>query len=165
MKIILRADVEKLGSLGDIVDVRPGYGRNFLLPQGMAMVASQANLKQFETERKKLQAKMDAIRSVAKDLAEKITATVITMNVRVGENSKLYGSITTSNICEALAEHDIVVDRRHILLDSSIRTLGEYEVRIRLHADVVATLKLNVEPVKRNIEEAEEAPAAEASAE
>ena len=144
MKLILRADVENLGRLGDVVVVKPGFGRNFLLPQGLAMLASDANLKAFELERKKLQAKMDALRTAASDLSAKIAATELVIPVRVGENDKLYGSVTTAIIGDALAEKGVDIDRRRILLDAAIRTLGTHEVRVRLHADVVATLNVKV---------------------
>ena len=153
MKIILRADVENLGSLGDLVTVKAGYGRNFLLPQGLAMLATPANIKVFELERKKLQAKMDAMRAAAGDLASSIEAAKVVIRMRVGENDKLYGSVTSIMIADYLAEQGVEVDRHRILLDSPIRTLGEFEVRVRLHAGVNATLKVNVVPEERIHEE------------
>ncbi len=149
MKVILRADVEALGHLGDIVTVKPGYGRNFLLPKGLAMLASPANLKVFELERKKLQAKVDAIRGEASAMSARLNGLELKIPMRVGENDKLYGSVTSSMIGEALAGHGIEIDRRRILLDSPIRTLGEYDVRVRLHADVAAELKVKVVPEER----------------
>ena len=146
MKIILRADVENLGRLGDVVTVKDGYGRNYLLPQGLAMPASPANLKVFELERKKLQAKMDALRSSAADMASRLDGYVVRIEMRVGENDKLYGSVTNSLICDSLRAAGIEVDRRRILLDAPIRTVGEHPVRVRLHADVTATLKVVVVP-------------------
>ena len=153
MKVILRTDVENLGRLGDLVEVRPGYGRNFLLPQGHAMLATPANLKVFELERKKLLARTEALRGAAASLAQKIAATPITIAMRVGENDKLYGSVTTALIAEALAARGVDIDRRRILLDSPIRALGDYAVRVRLHADVVAELALSVVPEKTHLEE------------
>ena len=129
MKIILRADVENLGRLGDVVTVKAGYGRNYLLPQGLAMLVTPGNLKAFELERKKLQARMDALRAAADD---------------------------------ALTAQGIEVDRRRILLDHPIRTLGAHPVRVRLHADVVASLTVKVvSEDKAHLveEEAAEAPA------
>ena len=107
MKLILRADVENLGSLGDVVNVKPGYGRNYLLPFGLAMVATDANLKQFETERKKLQALMDAQRAEARTLAEKIEALEVVIPMHVGENDKLYGSVTSTIIGDALVAQQV----------------------------------------------------------
>ncbi len=146
MKVILRADVENLGRLGDLVEVKDGYGRNYLLPQGLAMLASPSNLKVFEVERKKLQIKVDALRAEASSLAEKIAGTDAVIAMRVGENDKLYGSVTSTQIAEALAAKGIEVDRRRILLDAPIRSLGQYTIRVRLHADVVGELKLTVAP-------------------
>ncbi len=146
MKIILRSDVENLGRLGDLVEVKPGYGRNFLLPQGFAMLATPSNLKVFELERKKLQAKVEALRGAASSMADKIAAAKVSISMRVGENDKLYGSVTPVLVAEALAAQGIDVDRRRILLDSPIRALGDYVVRIRLHADVVAELNFSILP-------------------
>ncbi len=153
MKVLLRADVENLGRLGDMVTVRPGYARNYLLPQGLAMAASPANVKVFELERKKLQARMDALRASAGDLAARIGAAELVISMRVGENDKLYGSVTSALIADALLEKGIEIDRRRILLDAPIRTLGEFPVRVRLHADVVAELNVKVTPEERHIEE------------
>jgi len=144
MKLILRADVESLGRLGDIVAVKPGFGRNYLIPQGLGMLATEANQKQFELERKKLAAKADALRSGATDFAAKIAAAEVVIEVRVGEGDKLYGSVTPQNIADALAAQGIEVDRRKIELPEAIRALGDYEVMIRLHPDVHGTLKLRV---------------------
>ena len=146
MKVILRADVENLGHLGDVVTVKDGYGRNYLLPQRLAMPASPANLKVFELERKKLQAKMDALRATASGMASRLDGYVVRIEMRVGENDKLYGSVTNSLICDSLRAAGIEVDRRRILLDAPIRTLGEHPVRVRLHADVTATLNVVVTP-------------------
>ena len=146
MKIILRADVENLGHLGDVVTVKAGYGRNYLLPQGLAMPASPANLKVFELERKKLQAKMDALRTTAAGMASRLEGHVVRIAMRVGENDKLYGSVTNTLICDNLHAAGIDIDRRRILLDAPIRTVGEHPVRVRLHADVTATLHVVVVP-------------------
>jgi len=144
MKLILRADVDSLGRLGDIVAVKPGFGRNYLIPQGLAMMASEANLKQFELERKKLAGQADSLRAEATELAAKIAAAKVVITVRVGEGDKLYGSVTAVNIAEALLEQGIDIDRRKIEMPDAIRALGEYEVEIRLHPDVKGELKLRV---------------------
>lgn len=144
MKVILRADVENLGSLGDVVDVKPGYGRNFLLPQRLAMIASPSNLKVFENERQKLQAKMDALRAEAMGLQGRLEALEIVIPMHVGENDKLYGSVTSTIIGDAIHAQGLDVDRRRILMDAPIRTLGTHPVRVRLHADVIATIPVKV---------------------
>ena len=157
MKIILRADVENLGRLGDVVTVKDGYGRNYLLPKGLAMPASPANLKVFELERKKLQAKMDALRASAADTASRLEGYVVRIEMRVGDNNKLYGSVTNALICDSLRAAGIDLDRRRILLDAPIRTVGEHPVRVRLHADVVATLNVVVTPEGHHAKPATEA--------
>ncbi|BDV01205.1 50S ribosomal protein L9 [Thermodesulfomicrobium sp. WS] len=144
MKVILRADVDNLGRLGDIVTVKPGYGRNYLLPQGLASLATPSNLKVFEQERKKLEAKNNALRAAAQELADKLAAAQVRIEVRVGENDKLYGSVTSTQIAEALAAQGIEVDRRKILLAEPIRSLGLYTVEVKLHPEVVATLQVEI---------------------
>lgn len=164
MKLILRADVENLGSLGDVVTVKAGYGRNYLLPQGLAMVASDANLKIFEQERKKLQARMDALRAEAQVLQARLEALDVVIPMHVGDNDKLYGSVTTTIIGDALAALGVEVDRRRILMDAPIRSLGEHPVRVRLHASVIAVVPVKVVSDAPVIEEEEAAPAPESEA-
>ena len=164
MKLILRADVENLGSLGDVVSVKAGYGRNYLLPQGLAMVASEANLKVFELERKKLQARMDALRAEAQGLQARLEALDVVIPMHVGDNDKLYGSVTSSIIGDALAALGVEVDRRRILMDAPIRSLGEHPVRVRLHANVVAVVPVKVVSDAPVIEEEEPPLIAEAEA-
>ena len=163
MKLILRADVENLGSLGDVVEVKPGYGRNYLLPQGLAMVASPANLKVFEQERNKLQARMDALRAEARGLSARLEALEVVIPMHVGENDKLYGSVTSTIIGDAIAALGGEVDRRRILMDAPIRSLGEHPVRVRLHADVIAVVPVKV--VSDHQPATEEEAVAEAAAE
>ncbi len=167
MKIILRADVENLGSLGEVVSVRPGYGRNFLIPQGLAMAATPGNLKSFELERRKLQARMDALRAEAEALFSKLNGITLLIPMRVGDNDKLYGSVTSHIIGDALAGMGLEVDRRRILFDHAIRTLGEHPVRVRLHADITAALTVKVvsDDKLHQAEIEAAAPAAEADSE
>ena len=165
MKVILRADVDNLGRLGDIVAVRPGYGRNYLLPQGLASMATPGNLKVFEQERRKLQAQNDAIRAEAAGLAGKIEAAKVVIEVRVGDGDKLYGSVTSPQIAAILAEQGVDVDRRKIQLDDGIRTLGEYIVDVKLHPEVVAKLTVNVVKFGRVDQVTEVVPQADATEE
>lgn len=151
------------GRLGDVVTVKAGYGRNYLLPQGLAMLVTPGNLKAFELERKKLQARMDALRAAADDIAGKLEGLVLPIVMRVGDNDKLYGSVTTAIIGDALTAQGIEVGFvARILLDPPIRTLGDHPVRVRLHADVIASLTVKVvSEDKAHLveEEAAEAPA------
>ncbi len=161
MEIILRADVDNLGRLGETVRVKPGYARNYLIPQGLAMPASAGNLKLFEQERKKLQVKMDAFKTEAESLAAKLEAAPVTIEVRVGEAGKLYGSVTSANIADALNEAGVEIDRKKILLDEAIRALGVYEVEVKLHPDVRGAAKVSVVrqggPLEEDIAEEEAA--------
>jgi len=158
MQLILRADVENLGRLGEVVTVKPGYGRNYLVPQGLAMAASQSNLKVFEQERKKLQARMDSVRGSAQSVADKLAALSLTVEVRVGENDKLYGSVTSAQIADLLAASGVEVDRKKIVLDEPIRALGSYDVEVKLHADVRGKVTLSV--VRQGGQEEPKAPEA-----
>jgi len=159
MKVILRADVENLGRLGDVVTVKNGYGRNYLLPQRLAAVATPGNLKAFELERRKLQAQMDALRAEAETMCQKLNGIMLVIPMRVGDNDKLYGSVTSHIIGDALAAKGLEVDRRRILFDHAIRTLGEHPVRVRLHADVLAELTVKVVSEDKYHGEEAEAPA------
>ncbi|MFZ5811685.1 MAG: 50S ribosomal protein L9 [Thermodesulfobacteriota bacterium] len=158
MQLILRADVENLGRLGEVVTVKPGYGRNYLVPQGLAMAASEANLKVFERERKKLQARMDSARAAAQDVADKLAGLALTIEVRVGENDKLYGSVTSAQIADLLAASGVEIDRKKIVLDEPIRSLGDYVVEVKLHPDVRG--KVAVAVVRQGGQEEPQAPEA-----
>jgi large subunit ribosomal protein L9 len=163
MKIILRSDVDNLGRLGDIVAVKPGYARNYLIPQGFAVLATDGNQRQFELERRKLQAKADAARAGAQDMADRLANTKVELVVRVGEGDRLYGSVTSANIAEALKDMGIDLDKRKLVLEAPIRALGAYEVPVKLHPDVQATLAVSVIRHGRSAEEIEAEMAAEAA--
>ncbi|MHC1711476.1 MAG: 50S ribosomal protein L9 [Solidesulfovibrio sp.] len=144
MELILRADVENLGRLGDKVAVKPGYGRNYLIPQGLAMMASDANMRRFENERKKLQAKRDSLVSAAQALSDKLAAATIVIEVRVGEGDKLYGSVTSGIIADKLAEQGVEIDRKKIVLDDPIRSLGHYEIEVKLLPELRGKVQVSV---------------------
>ena len=137
MKVILLSDIERLGQLGDEVFVARGYARNYLIPQGYALLATPSNIQLFEEKRAQYEMKMDELRTKANTLKSSIDNRVITISVRTGENNKMYGSVTTQMIVDALEQEDLVIDKRKILLDAPIRSLGEYLIRVRLHADIV----------------------------
>jgi large subunit ribosomal protein L9 len=166
MELILRADVENLGRLGDKVSVKPGYGRNYLIPQGLAMMASDANLRRFENERKKLQAKRDALVADAQSLSDRLAAIAVVIEVRVGEGAKLYGSVTSAIIADKLAEQGFEIDRKKIVLAEPIRSLGHYDVPVKLLPELRGTVRVSV--VRQGGPEDEEiaaAPVAAAQAE
>ncbi len=145
MKVILKQDVEKLGKAGDVVKVVPGYGRNFLIPKKLAVEATPGNIKVMELERL-AQARRDQRDKVAAEVvAREIVKLSITIRQKAGEGGTLYGSVTAIDIGEALAAHKIEVDKRKIQLDDPIKTIGEYQVPIRLHRDVTVSIKVMVE--------------------
>lgn len=144
MKVILKEDLPKLGKTGDIVTVSDGYGRNYLLPRGLADLASSRSLKEVEHQKKVIQARLERQRHESQDLARRLETVTCTLARRVGEEDKLFGSVTARDIEKALQCHGIVVDRRKILLEEPIKKLGEYTVQVKLHPGVTGMVKVNV---------------------
>jgi len=144
MEVILREDVEKLGRRGEVVKVAIGYGRNYLLPRGLAMPVTEANKAMVARERKTWEAKMAKEKADFESLAQRIGALRFVAPRRVGENDMLYGSVTSGDVAEFLATKGIEVDKRRIMLDEPVKALGEHELRIKLHPEVSASLKLLV---------------------
>ena len=142
MRVILLKDVESLGSAGEVVQVKSGFARNFLIPQRQALVASDTNVAQFESKRKQHAAVSERERRAAETIAKQLEADSLTAQVRVGEEDRLFGSVTVQNIADLLAEKDYDIDRRAIQLEEPIRALGVYNITVRLHADVTANVKL-----------------------
>ena len=142
MQLILRMDVEQLGKRGEVVKVAPGYGRNYLLPQGLAYEYSKANLQRVDKERKVLEVKQSKEREEARELAQRIGTVSCTIVRKVGESETLYGSVTNGDIAESLHKEGYSIDKRKILLEEPIKTLGIYNVPIRLHPEVTAELKV-----------------------
>jgi large subunit ribosomal protein L9 len=144
MELILRDDVEKLGRRGEIVKVADGYGRNYLVPRGLAMPVSDSKKAMIEKEQKAWQARLAREKSEFEALAGRIAALRFVAPRKVGENEVLYGSVTSGDIAEFLDGKGIEIDKRKVLLDEPVKQLGEHEVKIRLHPEVAATLKLLV---------------------
>ncbi len=145
MKLILREDVENLGKGGELVDVKPGYGRNFLLPRGLAVPANPKNVRELEHQKKIAEAKAAKLRASAEAVAKRLAETPVTLKRKVGEQEKLYGSVTTLDIAEALAARGLQIDRRSIDLAEPIKTIGEFEVPVKLHSEVVGKARVKVE--------------------
>src|SRR4030065_1418808 len=149
MKVILKTDMDSLGLEGSMVNVAKGYARNYLIPNGFAIEATNQNIKLMEMQKKKI----DTRRIKAKEDAEKlkltITDTVVTLTQKVGEEGKLYGSVTTMDIASQLRNSGIDIDRKKILLDKPIRTLGEFDVLIKLHPEVTGSIKVIVAPQEK----------------
>jgi len=146
MKLILREDVEHLGKGGELVDVKPGYGRNFLLPRGLAVAANPKNVRDLEHQRKIAEAKAAKLKASAEAVAKRLADTPVTLKRKVGEQDKLYGSVTALDIVEALALRGLQLERRTIDLPEPLKTLGEFEVPVKLHREVIGKAKVKVEP-------------------
>lgn len=142
MKLILREDVEKLGDAGEIVEVKPGYGRNYLIPQGKAEIATPGALKQLELIKEKAERRAELTVEAAQELAERLETTSVTIPVTVGEDEKIHGTITNQDVADALAERDIEIDRRKISLDQDVKTLGEYTATINLLSEIKPQIKV-----------------------
>jgi large subunit ribosomal protein L9 len=145
MNVILMQDFEPLGYEGDIVDVARGYARNYLIPKGLATEASNANLKALEMRKGKILAKRTKDKEEAERVMEKISEITVKVRAKAGEEGKLYGSVTSRDIAQQLDAQGVEVDRRKIIIDEAIRSLGEFEVPVKLHPEVVATIKVVVE--------------------
>ncbi|MFL6192967.1 MAG: 50S ribosomal protein L9 [Thermoanaerobaculia bacterium] len=144
MRVILLSDHRHLGRRGEVVDVKTGYGRNFLVPQGLALEASDANVKFFEHQRSKIDARHAKERDEAQAIANRMADLRLEIPKRVGETDTLYGSVTAGDIADILESKGFTVDRRRIEIDGGIKTLGEHPVRIELHPEVVAQVTVSV---------------------
>ena len=142
MEVILRQAVEKLGHPGDVVKVSSGYARNFLIPRGIAVIATPGNKKQIEQQRQRLEAAEDARRASAQEMAGTIEQISLTFSTRVGEEGKLFGSVTASDIVQQLEALGHRIEKRQIDLHEPIKALGVYRVPVRLHADVKPEIKV-----------------------
>ncbi len=145
MKVILMSDLRHRGRRGEVVEVKPGYARNYLFPQGLAREATPGNLKQFAQERKKIDLRHSAERQAAAEVAAAIAGLRLSLRKRAMETGALYGSVTASEVVEALAARGVEVDRRQVDLAGGIKALGDHLVRIDLHSEVVAELAVTVE--------------------
>lgn len=144
MKIILQEEVEKLGHRGEVVDVAPGYARNYLLPRNLAIPASEGNLKRLEQIRGHLAKRTAAEKDTAQQVAEALSKVTLTLARKAGETEHLFGSVTSADIAEALAAQGLTVDKRRIHLADPIKLLGEYEVPVKLVHDVASSVKVIV---------------------
>ena len=145
MKLILREDVDNLGKGGELVDVKPGYGRNYLLPRGLAVAANPKNVRELEHQKTVAEAKAAKLRASAQAVAKRLAETPVTLQRKVGEQDKLYGSVTALDIVEALAARGLTLDRRTIDLAEPLKSVGDFEVPVKLHRDVVAKAKVKIE--------------------
>jgi large subunit ribosomal protein L9 len=144
VEVILKEDVVNLGKIGDVVRVRDGFARNYLLPRGLVLEANKKNLRLFEHQKKIVADQKQKISKSAQAVAEQLTGVELTLAMRAGEEGRLFGSVTNMQLEKALKERGLKVDRRKIQLEQPIKTLGDYEIPVRLSADVTVMLKLSV---------------------
>ena len=144
MKLLLKEDVHGLGSCGDEVEVKNGYGKNFLIPNGHAIAATPKNLKQFNHQKSIVQGRLKKIKVSAEAQALEIAKALCVFNKKTGDSGKLFGAVTAQDITESLRSHGVVLDRRKLQLKESIKSLGDFEVPVKLHPEVTVAVKVKV---------------------
>ncbi len=144
MQVILREDIDKLGKIGDLVKVKEGFGRNYLIPQKKAIEATPKNVNAMEHAKKMVADRLRKLKKEATVDADRIKALSITIRAKAGEEGKLFGSVTSMDIAEAMKAQGVVIDRRKIVLEEPIKRLGDVSVPVKLHSDVVVDLKVTV---------------------
>ncbi|MDH5201779.1 MAG: 50S ribosomal protein L9 [Nitrospirota bacterium] len=144
MKVILKDDMKKVGKMGDIINVADGYARNYLIPRGLAAEANTKNIKSLEHEKRIVEDKAKKLKNSAQDLASRISATTLVIKAKAGDEEKLFGSVTTMDIAEALRSEGIEIDKKKILLEEPIKRLGSYSVNVKLHYDISTQLTVQV---------------------
>jgi len=142
MKVILRKNSDKLGNMSEVVSVKDGYARNYLIPRGIAYEATEGSLRQLEEERKQQSHLVDKERKQAETLSAQLEKISITIKMKVGEEDKLFGSVTSQMIADALAEKEIALDKRHIELEEPLKALGIYDVPVKLAGGVMGKIKV-----------------------
>ena len=146
MKVILIQDVQNLGSAGDIVEVAKGYGRNFLIPRNLAVVASTRNIKKLEHQKNMVEAKVRKESEKSGSLLEKVDGQEVIVRANVGEEGKLFGSVTSADIAEELGKLGFAIDRKQIVLDSAIKSIGEHRMKVRVSSGLFAEIVVTVVP-------------------
>lgn len=150
MKVILKGNMSNLGSAGDVVEVKPGYARNYLIPEGLAYLANPANMRRLEEERKRAEERARRDYLEARRRASQLEGKAVHFRARAGEEGKLFGSVTGADVADRLNEQglDFSVDRRSVHLDEPLKQLGDFTVPIKLHADVAVNVEVRVEPAE-----------------
>ncbi len=146
MKVIFIEDVPNTGQKGEVKDVTPGYARNYLIPQGLALEATPGRLKDLEMKEKTRTRKSAKEAGEAQKVADKLTGKTVTVKAKTGEGGKLFGSVTTADVAELLAESGIQLEKKKIALEEPIKTLGEHHVQVKLHPEITASITVLVEP-------------------
>ncbi len=147
MELILKETIDTLGEEGDVVKVKPGFGRNYLIPQGKAILATNTNLSTLEQEMTVIQARKEKERAGAEFLSKKLSGITVTIEMRVGEENKLYGSVTSADIAEKIAEQGITIDKRKIMLDDPIKSLGLTMVPCKTGYQMTTEIKVEIVPI------------------
>jgi large subunit ribosomal protein L9 len=142
MKIILRENLENLGEIGDVVEVKDGYARNFLIPRKLAFEANTKNMNQLEAQKKQLERKIEKEKTNAEKVRDELEKVSLTIQMKVGEDGKLFGSVTTQMIADELKEKGFEIDRKTITIPEPIKALGIYTIEIKLHKEVEAKIKV-----------------------
>jgi large subunit ribosomal protein L9 len=153
MKVILLEDIEALGKMGDTVNVKNGYARNFLIPRNLALPATARNLKAQEHQLRDIERRRSKIVGDAQSLADRVAGVSLIFNRKTGEKGRLFGSVTNMDIAEALGEKGLTIDRKDIILPEPIKSLGEFDVQVKLHHDVSPVVKITVLPEEGEIPE------------
>ncbi len=144
MQVILKADVKNLGQVGAVINVKDGYARNFLIPKGLAIEANPKNIKSLEHEKRKIEDIVRKNKLSAENLLSRLNDLTLTIKAKAGEEEKLFGSITSMDIVEALKNHGFVIDKRKVLLEEPIKRLGDYSINIKIHQNIVAKVNIKV---------------------
>ncbi len=144
MRVILKDDVKNVGKMGQVVDVADGYARNYLVPRGLAVDANIKNIKSLEHEKRIIEEKAKKTKNSAQDLAHKISTITLTIKAKVGEEGKLFGSVTTMDIAELLKNEGIEIDKKKISLDEPIKRLGSYTVNVKLHPEISTQVNIQI---------------------
>ncbi len=142
MKVILRQDIENLGLMGDIVNVKNGFARNYLIPRELAFFATDGAMKRLEVEKKQHYKRQALEKGQAEDVAEKLAELQISIYMKVGEEGKLFGSVTTQLIAQELNLRGYEIDKRNVIIEDSIKSLGVFDIKVKLHTEVMAKLKV-----------------------
>ncbi|MEM5768105.1 MAG: 50S ribosomal protein L9 [Bacillota bacterium] len=147
MKVILQQEVKKVGKKGDIIEVSEGYARNFLLPKGLALEATSANINMLKQQKASEALKQQKLLEEAKALGEKVKGAAVTIKAKIGEGGRMFGSVTGKDVADALAkQHKLSLDKRKIELKDAIKSLGEYTVPVKIHTEVTVDLQVKVVP-------------------
>ena len=146
MKVILRQDVDELGYEGDVVDVAKGFARNYLIPKELGMEATAQNLAVFEMQKKKIEARKVRAREEAEALRDRLAEITVSISQKAGEEGKLYGSVTSMDLAEEIEKQGVVLDRKKILLEKPIKSLGEFEIPVKIYQEVTGRVKVVVSP-------------------